>query len=91
MYTPIDVASERTTLHESLKDAGAGDDERSMALRPSQRQPKKTSEEEAAPDGLDQIDQFFSNDLRPDHPSPDDARPDEAAVPQIPAVTMPDH
>jgi hypothetical protein len=91
MYTPIDVASERTTLHESLKDAGAGDDERSMALRPSQRQPKKTSEEEAAPDGLDQIDQFFSNDPRPDHPSPDDARPDEAAVPQIPAVTMPDH
>jgi hypothetical protein len=91
MYTPIDVAPERITLHESLKDAGAGDDERSMALRPSQRQPKKTSEEEAAPDGLDQIDQFFSNDPRPDHPSPDDARPDEAAVPQIPAVTMPDH
>ena len=91
MYTPIDVAPERITLHESLKDAGAGDDERSMALRHSQRQPKKTSEEEAAPDGLDQIDQFFSNDPRPDHPSPDDARPDEAAVPQIPAVTMPDH
>ncbi len=91
MYAPIDVAHECSTLHESLKDAGAGDDEWSMTLRPFSRQLKRKAEEGSAPDGLGQIDQFFSNDPRPDHPSSDDARPDEEAVPQIPAVTMPDH
>jgi len=62
-----------------------------MALWPSQRQSKKKSEEESAVDELDDVAQFFSNDPRPGRPSPDDARPIQATVGQMPAVTMPDH
>ena len=88
-YPPL--GGRDTTVHKSLKEAGAGDDEWSMALRPSSRQLRRKAEEEAAPDGLDEVAQFFSNDPRPDHTSPNDARPDEATVQQLPAVTMHDH
>jgi len=60
-----------------------------MALRPFTRHQKATSEEQSAPDGPNEIDQFFSNDLRPGETPTDAAAPTLESLPAPPAEAVP--